>query len=101
VYGREASTAEVELGSEYIGRIAQTLRDQGITVSTSTFHSTSPSREIVRYARKIGADLVIMGAHGHGGIKDIIFGNTINPVRHALDVPMLVVRDGKKKKSEV
>ena len=55
----------------------------------------------MRYARKIGADLVIMGAHGHGGIKDIIFGNTINPVRHALDVPMLVVRDGKKKKSEV
>ena len=32
-------------------------------------------------------DLVIMGAHGHGGLKDLIFGNTINPVRHNLDVP--------------
>ena len=46
----------------------------------------------MRYARAVAPDLVIMGAHGHGGLKDMIFGNTINPVRHALDVPMLVVR---------
>jgi hypothetical protein len=25
-----------------------------------------------------------MGAHGHGGLKDLIFGTTINPVRHNL-----------------
>jgi manganese transport protein len=33
-----------------------------------------------------------MGAHGHSGIKDLIFGNTINPVRHKLNIPILVVR---------
>jgi manganese transport protein len=38
---------------------------------------------------------VIMGAHGHGGLKDLILGNTINPVRHHLSVPMLIVRPGK------
>ena len=36
-----------------------------------------------------------MGAHGHGGLKDLIFGTTISPVRHHLDVPMLIVRPGK------
>jgi manganese transport protein len=96
VYGREASTAEVEAGTEYLDRIAQVLRNQGITVETSIFHSSYPSKVIVAYSREIAPDLVIMGAHGHGGIKDLIFGNTINPVRHALDVPMLVVRAGKK-----
>jgi manganese transport protein len=96
VYGREASTAEVEEGSKYLANIAQSLRNQGITVETSIFHSPSPSKEIVRYAREISPDLVIMGAHGHGRLKDLIFGNTINPVRHALDVPMLVVRPGRK-----
>ena len=55
----------------------------------------SPKREIVRYAHEIHPDLVIMGAHGHGGLKDLIFGNTINPVRHDLDIPMLIVRPGK------
>ena len=39
-------------------------------------------------------DLVIMGAHGHGGLKDLIFGTTIDPVRHDLDVPVLIVRPG-------
>ena len=36
-----------------------------------------------------------MGGHGHGGLKDLIFGTTISPVRHHLNVPMLIVRPGK------
>jgi len=95
VYGGESSTAEVELGSQYLERIAQSLRDQGVAVETAITHSMSPKREIVRYAHEVRPDLVIMGAHGHGGFKDLIFGNTINPVRHDLDVPMLIVRPGK------
>ena len=95
VYGQAASTAETEAGEQYLGRIAQLLREQGLTVETSITHSTHPDREIVRYAREVNADLVIMGAHGHGGLKDLIFGNTINPVRHHLSVPMLIVRPGK------
>jgi manganese transport protein len=95
VYGQDASTAEEEAGAEYLDRIAQSLRDQGVSVETIVCHSLSPKKEIVRLAREVRADLVIMGAHGHGGLKDLIFGNTINPVRHHLDVPMLIVRPGK------
>jgi manganese transport protein len=91
IYGREASTAEVEAGEQYLERIAKALRDQGITVETAITHSSSPKKEIVRYAHEIRPDLVIMGAHGHGGLKDLIFGTTINPVRHNLEVPMLIV----------
>jgi manganese transport protein len=46
----------------------------------------------VQYARQIQPDLLIMSAHGHGRLKDLIFGNTIDPVRHKLNVPILVVR---------
>jgi manganese transport protein len=95
VYGPDSSTAEVEAGEQYLARIAQSLRDQGVTVETAICHSLSPSKEVIRYAREIQADLVIMGAHGHGGLKDLIFGNTINPVRHNLQIPMLIVRPGK------
>jgi manganese transport protein len=95
VYGGESSTAEVELGSQYLERIAQSLREHGVDVETAITHSLSPKREIVRYAHEVRPDLVIMGAHGHGGLKDLIFGNTINPVRHDLDVPMLIVRPGR------
>ncbi|HTT61925.1 MAG TPA: Nramp family divalent metal transporter [Bryobacteraceae bacterium] len=95
IYGREASTAEVEAGQHYIDGIAETLRDEGLEVETAVSHSASPRREIVRYARQVHPDLVIMGAHGHGGLKDLIFGTTINPVRHNLEVPILIVRPGK------
>jgi manganese transport protein len=94
-YGPESSTLEVEAGEQYLERIAQSLRDRGISVETAISHSSSPKKEIVRYAREIRPDLVIMGAHGHGGLKDLIFGNTINPVRHNLEIPMLIVRPGK------
>ena len=96
VYGHEASTAEVELGGQYLERIAQGLRDQGVTVVTSIAHSSSPTKEILRYAREIEPDLLIMGSHGHGGLKDLIFGTTISPVRHQLDVPILITRPGKR-----
>ena len=95
IYGQESSTAEVEAGEQYIERIAQALRDQGISVNTAVSHSSSPRREIVRYAREIHPDLIVMGAHGHGGLKDLIFGTTISPVRHHLDTPILIVRPGR------
>jgi manganese transport protein len=92
IYGEESSTAEVEAGEEYLNRIAQSLRDQGLAVETAISHSSSPRKGIVRYAEEIKPDLIIMGAHGHVGLKDLIFGATISPVRHNLRVPMLIVR---------
>jgi len=95
IYGGEASTAEVEAGEQYLERIAQSMRDQGVLVETAIVHSSSPRNAIVQYAHETKPDLLIMGAHGHGGLKDLIFGTTINPVRHNLYVPILIVRPGK------
>jgi manganese transport protein len=85
----------VEAGQAYLDRIAHSLQDQGIAVESTILHSTSPGKEIVRFAREMQPDLLIMGAHGHGGLKDLIFGTTISPVRHNLNIPMLIVRPGK------
>lgn len=92
LFGEESSTAEVTAGRQYLDGIAESLRAQGVAVETAITHSSSPKKEIVRYAREIQPDLLIMGAHGHGGLKDLIFGTTINPVRHDLQLPMLIVR---------
>jgi manganese transport protein len=92
IYGPMSSTAEVAAGEHYIERIAESLRDEGIEVETAIVHAPRPGSEIVRYASEIEPDLIIMGAHGHRRLKDLIFGNTINPVRHELRVPLLIVR---------
>jgi len=95
VYGPLSSTAEVEAGRDYLDQMMESLRDYDIDVETAIRHSSDPRREIVKYAREIHADLLVMGAHGHGVLKDLIFGDTINPVRHALKIPILVVRSAK------
>jgi len=92
VYGPLSSTAEVEAGEQYLERIAESLRADGIDVETAIVHAPRPGREIVRYALEIQPDLIIMGAHGHRRLKDLMYGNTINPVRHDLRMPLLIVR---------
>jgi manganese transport protein len=92
IYGSLSSTAEVQAGRRYLDDIVASLRAEGVEVETMVAHSPKPTREIIRCASLIQPDLLVMGAHGHGGLKDLIFGATINSVRHKLRIPLLVVR---------
>lgn len=48
-------------------------------------------KEIIRIVKDSRADMLVMGAHRHSGLKDYIFGETIEDVRHALSIPVLIV----------
>lgn len=93
VYGSMSSTAEVERDRQYLDNIAEALRAQGVEVEALVAYSSSPRKEIVRQVQVLHPDLLIMGAHGHRGLKDLIFGTTINAVRHEVKVPLLVVKE--------
>lgn len=49
------------------------------------------SKEIVRIVKELNADMLVVGAHGHTGLKDFIYGETVNSVRHELKIPVLIV----------
>ncbi|HMG67199.1 MAG TPA: Nramp family divalent metal transporter, partial [Chitinophagaceae bacterium] len=49
------------------------------------------AKEIVRITKENSADMLVIGAHGHAGIKDWFYGQTIDSVRHELKIPVLVV----------
>ena len=95
VYGELSETAEVEAGRQYLEEIAQALREQGVHAQAVLCHSRDPRREIVRFARQTRPDLVVMGAHGHKWFQDLVFGDTIDAVRHALGVPVLIVPEAR------
>ncbi|MEJ7605390.1 MAG: Nramp family divalent metal transporter [Bryobacteraceae bacterium] len=95
IYGADASTAEVEAGQHYLDGIVAALKSQSIDAEAFVRHSDTPRQEIVALAKALKPDLLIMGAHGHKGLKDLIFGTTINAVRHVVHVPILVVGDPK------
>jgi manganese transport protein len=93
VYGPLARTSEVEEGERYLEQIATALRAEKLQVDVRIMHARTPSDAIVQAATSIQPDLLIMGAHGHTGLQDLIFGATINTVRHSLKTPLLIVRD--------
>jgi manganese transport protein len=93
VYGDLSSTHEVESGERYFLEILNGLRNQGVEAELVVRYSPNPSEEIVKAARSIQPDLLVMAAHGHKWWKDLIFGTTINAVRHDLAVPVLIVRE--------
>ena len=93
LYGQDASTAEVATGERYFQNIVDALTRDGIKAQLIVAHARNPRSEIIRVANELQPDLVVMGAHGHTGIKDIIFGTTINGVRHKVNAPVLVVGD--------
>ncbi len=96
LYGEQASDAEVRAGESYVEEVRQSLEKEGIEAQGFIRYSIHPGDEIVRVAREVQADLVVMGAHGHGKVKDFLLGDTIEPVRHRLNTPVLIVRPPEK-----
>ncbi|MBK5284926.1 MAG: Nramp family divalent metal transporter [Bacteroidia bacterium] len=52
----------------------------------------NPKKIIPEIVNQYNADLLVLGAHGHRGLKDLIFGTTVNAVRHRVNIPVLIVR---------
>ncbi|HEX4166141.1 MAG TPA: Nramp family divalent metal transporter [Bryobacteraceae bacterium] len=91
LFGSLSSTAEITEGQQYLSDIVQSLRRRSVDVSTVVRHGTSPAAEIAEVVNELPADLLVMASHGHRGLKDLIFGTTINNVRHRIKIPMMIV----------
>ena len=66
------------------------LREAGVEVTWRLLYG-SPADEIGKFARQERLDMLIMGSHGHKGLADVVHGTTVSPVRHALEIPVMVV----------
>lgn len=51
-----------------------------------------PFVEIIRAARKVPADVIVVGSHGLGGIAETLFGSTAEKVVRKAPCAVLVVR---------
>jgi len=92
VYGSLSSTAEVEAGRSYLTSVVKALENESIECQLLIYHSNRAADEIIRAARQFEVDLIVMASHGHGKLGDLIYGETIERVRHAVPVPLLVVQ---------
>jgi len=67
---------------------------QGDVPVTSSMREGVARRLILEAAREHGADLIVMGSHGRGGVARLMLGSVAERVVRAAEVPVLVVRDG-------
>jgi manganese transport protein len=93
IYGELASTAEVEQGRQYFEKLLESLHAGGVDADFEVVYAKSAPAEIIACAGRLKPDLVVMGAHGHRGLKDVVYGATINHVRHAVGAPVLIVQE--------
>jgi manganese transport protein len=78
----------------YLETSAAKLRGQGLAVTTFLALG-DPAEGILKTAEDRQCDLIAMAAHGHRLLGDIVYGSTINEVRHKAVAPLLLVRAGK------
>jgi nucleotide-binding universal stress UspA family protein len=97
--------ADRHLSAETLGRMAQTLSDQGRMEAERFLEGSSlprqrvhvhltagvPGEQIVRRAREGAADLLVMGTHGWSGIARWMLGSVANHVIQTAPCPVLTV----------
>ena len=90
IVGKEILDHETSADALNLKAYAESLRLQGYTVKTQLGFG-SPKHIIPKLVKESNAEMLVMGAHGHQTFKDIIYGETVDTVRHLVDVPILIV----------
>jgi len=91
LYGPDAYDTEAREDEQYLSELARSLSQKGIKVEKHLGYGDVVN-ELTRMVQEKKVDVLVLGGHGHRGISDILFGSTVTPVRHRLEIPMFIVR---------
>lgn len=92
IYGRDTADRETGADRRYLADVAGALSERGFDARPVLLHGTDPAAEIVAHLRREPVDLLVVGSHGHGMVRDLLLGQTVDKVRHGLGIPMLIAR---------
>lgn len=92
IFGHEIGDYETLQDNKELEQYKSFIEQKGIECEVFLGFG-NPKQIIPEKVKEFCADLLIMGAHGHNMLKDIIFGTTVNKVRHKLNIPVLIVKD--------
>jgi nucleotide-binding universal stress UspA family protein len=74
--------------------LVKKVKNDGVE-ATADLSDGVPFVEIIRVARKAGADLIVMGTHGRTGLAHMMMGSQAERVVRQSTCPVLTVRSGK------
>ncbi len=88
--GKQSDDLETRTDQERLNSYQVTLEKNNYKAITRLGY-INRTKEIVRIVNEEEAEILVIGAHGHTGLKDFIYGETVNTVRHELKIPVLIV----------
>jgi len=91
VYSNDVYDEHTREDEQYLLEIAEEVRSSGVAVEIALSHG-DPAKELINFAASHKVDMLVMGSHGHRLLGDLLWGETVDPVRHQVDIPVLVVR---------
>jgi nucleotide-binding universal stress UspA family protein len=91
VYGDFSESLHARQDRAFVEGIARAIEGPDLPVDV-VVRGGATVETLVALTRELGLDMLVMGSHGHNGWKDLVFGETIHGVRHALTIPVVVVR---------
>ncbi|MEJ2100694.1 MAG: Nramp family divalent metal transporter [Desulfobacterales bacterium] len=91
VYSSDVYDEHTRDDEQYLLEIAAEVRASGVAVEIALPHG-DPSKELIDFAESHRVDMLVMGSHGHRLLGDLLWGQTVDPVRHRVEIPVMVVR---------
>ncbi|HEY5825964.1 MAG TPA: Nramp family divalent metal transporter [Cyclobacteriaceae bacterium] len=92
VYGSDIADMESDEDKAALQNYADQLASKNFRATMKIGYG-NPKRRIPEMVKDFDADLLVMGAHGHNLVKDLIFGTTVDSVRHRVNIPVFIVRE--------
>jgi manganese transport protein len=89
-YGAATDDQESRTDRLRIGELVKHLKVEGLDAEGELGYG-EPAAELVRIARERKLDFLVLGTHGHRFFADLALGETVSPVLHRLQIPILVV----------
>jgi nucleotide-binding universal stress UspA family protein len=89
---REESEQRRVHARAYMEAVIQRLGERASDIETRIVLHGHPATVIQRTADDEGVDLIAMGTHGHGGLRDMLMGSVTRDVVRTSAVPVLVHR---------
>jgi manganese transport protein len=90
-YGKQVLDNETQSDVDNLDKYVTAMEKLGYKAQAQIGYG-SPARSIAKIVNEENIDFIVMGSHGHKALKDLIFGTTVNSVRHMVHVPVLVVK---------
>ena len=92
VYGDETADRETGADERYLAEVVAVLIAKGFDARPVLLHGPDRAAKLIGQLKAQPVDLLVVGSHGHGLVRDLLFGQTVDKVRHGLNVPMLIAR---------